>query len=264
MTSPPSATVAHAAERLHEALKASHMALFGRIEGARIEARTGYLLLVCPPLPIAELNGVWGDDPGDEQSAVKELAGALTEVERLGLPCSVQARAGQTPALEAEARRLGFDSEESLPAMVATPDGLGGVAGAELDIAQIADPEGLDEARALAAAGFEVPSDAFAPFFTSRVAAMPGLSLYVARANGTPVSTATSLVQGDAVGIFNVATPPKHRGRGYGAAVTRHAATDGFESGATFAWLQSNPMASSVYRRIGFRQVDTYTLLRRL
>src|SRR5439155_20525948 len=98
MTSPPSATVAHAAERLHEALKASHMALFGRIEGARIEARTGYLLLVCPPLPIAELNGVWGDDPGDEQSAVKELAGALTEVERLGLPCSVQARAGQTPA----------------------------------------------------------------------------------------------------------------------------------------------------------------------
>ena len=90
-----------AADRVHAALKASHTALFGRIEGARLEQRKGYLLLVCPPLPIAALNGVWADDPGDEQSAVNQLGEAIAEVEALGLPCSVQMRAGLTPALEA-------------------------------------------------------------------------------------------------------------------------------------------------------------------
>ena len=251
------------ADRVHAALKASHMALFGQIEGARLDQREGYLLLVCPPLPMAELNGVWADDPGDEQSAVSQLGEAIAEVEALGLPCSVQVRAGLMPALEAEAKRLGFDSEQSVPAMVAMADNLRDSVGTELQIARIDGAESLEEARALAAAGFEAPADLFAPFFTPRVAAMPGLSIYVARAEDKPVSTATSLVQGDAVGIFNVATPPQYRRSGYASALTIRAATDGLESGATFAWLQSTPAAASVYRRIGFRQVDTHTLLSR-
>ncbi len=53
------------------------------------------------------------------------------------------------------------------------------------------------------------------------------------------------------------------RRSGYASALTIRAATDGLESGATFAWLQSTPAAASVYRRIGFRQVDTHTLLSR-
>jgi Acetyltransferase (GNAT) domain len=252
-----------AADRVHAALKASHTALFGQIVGARLDQREGYLLLVCPPLPIAELNGVWADDPGDEQSAVNQLGEAIAEVEALGLPCSVQVRAGLMPALEAEAKRLGFESEELVPAMVAMADDLRGRGRTQLQIAQIDGAESLEEAHGLAAAGFEAPADMLAPFFTSKVAAMPGLSIYVARAEGKPVSTATSLVQGDAVGIFNVATPPQHRRSGYASALTIRAAIDGLESGATFAWLQSTPASASVYRRIGFRQVDTYTLLSR-
>ena len=252
-----------AADRVHAALKASYSALFGRIEGARFEQREGYVLLVCPPLPIAELNGVWADYPGEEQSAVNQLGEAIAGVEALGLPCSVQMRMGLTPALEAEAKRLGLDSEESVPAMVALADNLQGRGGTELEIARIDCAASLEEAQALAAAGFEASADLFAPFFTSKVAAMPGLSIYVARAEGGPVSTATSFVQGDAVGIFNVATPPQHRRSGYASALTIRAATDGLESGATFAWLQSTAAAASVYRRIGFRQVDTYMLLSR-
>ena len=154
--------------------------------------------------------------PGDEQSAVSQLGEAIAEVEALGLPCSVQMRVGLTPALEAEAKRLGFDS-----ARVGARDGRDGRRPAgprrygDCKSHGSTAPTNLEEAHALAAAGFEAPADLFAPFFTSKVAAMPGLSIYVARAEGTPVSTATSLVQGDAVGIFNVATPPQHRRSGY-------------------------------------------------
>ena len=260
---PGSGTIERPAERLHEALKTSFKDLFARLEGARIEERTGYLFLVCPLLPLPQLNGVWAQERKEEQTAVRELEEAITEIERLDLPCWVQTRAGRTPTLEAEARRLGFTSQESVPALLATPDDLHDIAGAGLEIARIADTAGLAQAQAVATAGFEAPLALFCPFYTPQVAATPGLSIYVALADGTPVSTAIGFTQGEAVGIFNVATPPKHRRRGYGTAVTARALSDGFKSGASFGWLQSSPLGESLYRRMGFRQVETYTLLSR-
>jgi len=260
---PGSGTVERHAERLHEALKTSFKDLFARLGGARIEERTGYLLLVCPLLPLPQLNGVWAQGPKDEQAAVHELEGAIAEIEQLGLRCWVQTRAGRTPSLEAEARRLGFTSQESVPALLATPDDLHDIAGAGLKIARIADTAGLAQAQAVATAGFEAPLALFCPFYTPQVAATPGLSIYVALADGTPVSTAIGFTQGEAVGIFNVATPPKHRRRGYGTAVTARAVSDGFKSGASFGWLQSSPLGESIYQRMGFQQVETYTLLSR-
>jgi predicted GNAT family acetyltransferase len=59
------------------------------------------------------------------------------------------------------------------------------------------------------------------------------------------------------------ATPGEHRGRGYGAALTAAAAQGGFASGADLAWLQSSAMGLSVYRRLGFREVERYVLLTR-
>jgi N-acetylglutamate synthase len=251
------------AERLHEALEASFIDLLPRLEGSRIEERAGYLFFVCPALPLPQMNGVWAKGPQEERAAVRELAGAVAEIEDLGLPCSVQTRAGRSPALEAEARRLGLTSKELVPGMVATADDLREVTSSEVEIARVADTTGLAEAQAVAAAGFEVPSDLFAPFYSPQVAATPGLSIFLGRADARPVSTATSFRQGEAAGIFNVATPPEYRRRGYGTALTARAARDGFEAAASFAWLQASPLGNSVYRRMGFRQVETYTLLSR-
>lgn len=52
-------------------------------------------------------------------------------------------------------------------------------------------------------------------------------------------------------------------GHGYGPALTAQAARDGFAAGAELAWLQSSAMGHSVYRRLGFRDVETYLLLTR-
>ncbi|MDQ3822084.1 MAG: GNAT family N-acetyltransferase, partial [Actinomycetota bacterium] len=115
----------------------------------------------------------------------------------------------------------------------------------------------------VAAAGFEAPAEVLAALYGEEVAALPGLSIYLGYDGDEPVSTAVGYVEDDAVGVFNVATPPEHRRRGFGATLTARAARDGFAAGAQFAWLQSSPAGESVYRRMGFRQVDTYNVFTR-
>jgi ribosomal protein S18 acetylase RimI-like enzyme len=126
-------------------------------------------------------------------------------------------------------------------------------------------PRFAEEARRLAtaAAGFGAPEAIFEPIYAADVFALDGFAGYVGRVGGEPVSTSVGYTVADTVGIFNVATPEEHRGRGYGAALTAAAARGGFAQGAELAWLQSSAMGLSVYRRLGFRDVGRYLLLTR-
>jgi N-acetylglutamate synthase len=108
--------------------------------------------------------------------------------------------------------------------------------------------------------GFGAPPEIFAPLYTPEVVEVEGLEIYVGRAGEVDVTTGVGFTVGDAVGIFTVATPPAHRGRGYGAAVTACAALEGFAAGAKFAFLQSSALGYRVYERLGFREVERYVL----
>jgi ribosomal protein S18 acetylase RimI-like enzyme len=133
----------------------------------------------------------------------------------------------------------------------------------EVEVREVRDEAGLAQALDLATRGFEIPAGWLDELYGARIAALPTLTTYVAFADGSPVSTGLSHAVGGSVGIFNVGTPPEHRGRGYGAAVTARAAADGLARGASPVWLQSSPMGASVYRRLGFRTVGTYRLYER-
>ena len=92
---------------------------------------------------------------------------------------------------------------------------------------------------------------------------MEGASWYVGRVGDSIVSTAVGITVDGATGVFNVATPPEHRGRGYGAALTSRVVRDGFAAGSRFAFLESSEIGYGVYRRLGFREVEQYVLLTR-
>ena len=250
------------AERLHEGLRRSFAEFFGRIEGARLEERSGYRLVVCPRLPFPGLNGIWADGP-NESAVVRELEGAIAELEQTGVPCWVEVRAGRTPAVERAAGRLGFTHEEMMPGMVVRREELRVVAGPELEVSRVLDETRLAVAATVAAAGFEAPPDALAALYTRDIAAIQGVSIYLAEADGRPVSTALAWQGDHGIGIFNVATPPEYRGRGYGRSVTAKAVEEGFASGADLGWLQASPLGEPVYRALGFRQVGTYLILGR-
>ena len=120
-------------------------------------------------------------------------------------------------------------------------------------------PADHDLRTAVAAAGFETDPDGLrkATRLFSRV---PGYRMYIGEVDDITVTTAVSIATGSGVGIFDVATPPEHRGHGYGAAITARAVRDGFTAGARFAWLQSSPEGFGVYERLGFQTVEEWGL----
>jgi hypothetical protein len=125
--------------------------------------------------------------------------------------------------------------------------------GPRFEIDWVKDLEALEEARQVAIAG-----DGTGPLpalYEPPVAAIPGVRIYVGRAEGRPVTTAMGWTANAATGIFQVATPPADRRRGYGGAVTSRAVLDGFATGADLAWLQPNPSGERLYRKLGFRPV---------
>jgi len=241
---------------MHEALCAASGRLAGALDGARFERRDGYELLVFPMFPLPSFNGIWAET----DAAAEDLESVQAEIKGMGLPFGVTVRGHRTPAVEERARSLGLTTELQTPGMVVTPEELR-LPDTELEILQIKTADGLAQALAVAATGFEIPAELLAALYLFEVAELEGIEYYLARLEEEDVCTAIGYTVDDAVGIFNVATPPKFRRRGYGSIVTAHAIRAGFDAGADFAYLQSSSLGESVYRRLGFRQVDVYTIL---
>jgi len=78
---------------------------------------------------------------------------------------------------------------------------------------------------------------------------------YLGYLNGEPVSTSTVFYGGGAAGIYCVATLPKARGKGIGAALTLKPLQDAREMDYRVGVLQSSEMGFNLYQKLGFRHL---------
>jgi predicted GNAT family acetyltransferase len=242
---------------LHQALEGAYERLYAGFGGARFERRGDLIVAVLPGVPIPQCNGAWVSE--DSASAADALAEAVAEVEAAGEWPWVQTRLGQERAQHA-AVALGLTHEERVPAMLVLPDEVVETdAGIEIEL--VAESE-IAETNAVLAESFGAPVELFSRF-SGAVHAMAEARWYVGRSGGAIVSTAIGFRCEGSTGVFNVATLSEHRGRGYGAAVTSRVLRDGFEAGSEFGYLQSSAIGHGVYRRLGFRDVEEYTLFTR-
>jgi ribosomal protein S18 acetylase RimI-like enzyme len=241
----------------HHALESVFERLYATLDGARFERRSDLIVAVCPAFPIPQFNGVWVAE--DSQAAVDALPRAIAEVEATGARAWVQTRAGHDRTRQA-ALDLGLTHAELIPGMVMRPDELV-EARASFPISLIAD-EDADETNDLLVRAFEAPKDLFEQFGES-LRRIEEVSWYVGRVDGAIVSTAVGFTVEGVTGIFNVATPPEHRGRGYGSVLTSRALRDAFDAGSQLAFLQTSELGHGVYRRLGFRDGEEYLLLTR-
>jgi hypothetical protein len=202
------------------------------------------------------LNGVWAEQVNPDPATVAAL---LDRVAATGLPHCLQLRPGCRPALAELAPMRGMIRHDDGPLMVVENPALLGRAQqvAGLEIRQLNPGEAQRHVQ-VAAAGFETNEQPFRQLVTPGVLGLPGVRCYLGEVGGHPVTTAIGVTLGAFVGIFNVATPPAQRRRGYGAAVTARAVTDGLAAGAAWSWLQSSPPGRRVYERLGFQTIESW------
>ncbi|HST18544.1 MAG TPA: GNAT family N-acetyltransferase [Gaiellaceae bacterium] len=232
--------------------------LHSTVAGASFARREGHVRLLLPSVPLPIFNGVLV-----ESEACAGVAESLEEVEACGVPCGVQLRARLDARAEAEAASRGLTQRTSMPGLAVAPDELVDAPTSGLEIAQAENEDDLMDAAGVSAAGFEGPIDVMRALYTPELLDLAGMAIYVGRVAGDPVTTAIGYRTSGDVGIFSIATPPEHRRRGYGAAITAHAVRAGFREGGDLAWLQTTAIGESVYRALGFRHVASHVMLTR-
>ena len=215
----------------------------------------GGVLSASTGIPVPSFNGVWSEVRDVETAPV------LAAVDRFragDLPWNVQLRPGCSDALAAELADRGLVVTADIPFMVLTdPSAAAAIRGAAA-IRPVDTFADLDAALRLMELGFGMPPELTREALPVRALVAPGCSTWLARVDGEDVSTALGVLDAEQVGIYNVATPERHRGAGHGAAVTARAVTDGFARGASTAYLQATPIGQPVYERLGFATVELW------
>ena len=209
-------------------------------------------------IEIPTLNGVWVESVNVDPEITASL---LDQVAATELPHCLQVRPAAVSQFAKLASARGMKRlDHSIPLMVLEdPDRLAmtqAVGG--LQIRELRPEEAALHAQT-AAVGFETPEEPFLRLTTPTVLALPGVHAYLGEVDGQAVTTGLGVVMDNYVGIFNIATPPESRRRGYGAAVTARAVEDAFKGGATWAFLQSSAPGFPIYQALGFRSLEDWT-----
>ena len=126
------------------------------------------------------------------------------------------------------------------------------------DIRRVDTPAGIEDHLQVAIVGFEMPEAIARAIVPLSFLGRPGFAVYVGYTDGVPVSSGLGIRSGDTIGVYNIATIPAYRRRGYGAAMTSRIAADGVAAGCDVAILQASEMGRAVYEALGYRTVVEY------
>lgn len=82
-----------------------------------------------------------------------------------------------------------------------------------------------------------------------------GNEVWLVEEDGVILGTGVFMRTDDHLGVYVMATPAEHRGRGVGTAVLQSAIEHHLESGLKFATLGATEMGYPIYEKLGFRTV---------
>lgn len=198
----------------------------------------------------------------DERRLLSEFENVIAEIEAAQAVPGITIVDNAGPALATKAIDSGFRDKHETVAMVLRPGSLRPIAATDLTISQIdsvdsnAKWETLDEIRGQA---FGVSREALSADDLSLLARHGLITAFLGQQGERPVTTIVLTSLNGFGSISNLATLPEHRGRGYGGAMMTHAIQHAFANGVDVVGLEAEPGAVSLYERLGFHRVATYT-----
>ncbi len=184
-----------------------------------------------------------------------DLVSARNAMEDSGVPWALYMRRGRDESL---LDRLGAETRSfTMPGMVLhpIPDH---TMPPELTISPVVDRAGHDTHVRMVADVFESTVEDIAAFTPLGLLDLDNVDIYLGHIDEEPVATSLAVTAGGVVTLFNVATVPDARRRGYGAAMTMAPALAARAGGIEVAALQSTEAGFPVYERLGYRTVVEY------
>jgi GNAT superfamily N-acetyltransferase len=235
-------------------------ATYARAVGGAVDDRPDMLVYVTG-LPAPWANGVKAPRlaPGDVDEAIKRVSGRLRSA---GVPGTWEVGPLATPAdLGDRLERTGVHREFDLEIMAAEIRAmdLDAPGPSELSIHRVAEESDHREWLRVMEVGFDMPEGHTETI--DRTVRAIGLDSdapwirFVGKAEGTAVASSGLMLFAGVAGVYNVATVPDARRRGFGAAMTTAAIRHAKDLGYRVAALGASAMGRGVYERMGFRDV---------
>lgn len=230
-------------------------ALLARACGGAVLERDD-VLAVCTGLPVPMLNqGFVKRPPADAEGSLLEMIDFFDDA---GVPFILRVREGVAPEAERAMEAMGLLYSDSVPGMAMFPIADAPPLPNGLSIEAVRDEAVLTRYQRVMAEGFGMPLDFAQRLLQPAFLRVTGFESYVALVKGEAVATSSLYCGAGVAGVYNVATLPDQRRRGYGEAMTWHAVTRGRERGCSVAILQASAMGKPVYEGMGFRTVAPY------
>ena len=130
---------------------------------------------------------------------------------------------------------------------------------AAFEIQRVGDETSLEDHQRVVTAGFGADPSVAEAMLGVGLLDRPECAVYVGYLDGEPVTAGLGWRTGRTIGVYNIATLPTARRRGFGEAMTARVVTDGEASGCDVAALQASSMGRPIYERMGFRLSVRYT-----
>jgi len=228
---------------------------FGRSPAGELITRAG-VTAYSSGIDYPIFNGAMADDVSVPDHAIRETVSWFRNrrLPFLWWVMPSQRGGGLVPRLEA----AGLHKSSEPPSMVLPLDRLEAPAppADELRVERVGNERGLEVfASTLNSGDFEAP-DRIAASLPRLLRPEPGdsrLALFLGYVRDEPVATSLRFLANGVVGIYGIATVPKARRRGIGAAMTYAALIDGRKAAdASFAVLSATRLGRPVYQRLGF------------
>jgi len=217
-----------------------------------VDDTPGFLRVHTPGVPESLLNLVMGyAAPGPATRAAIE--GAIAPFREHGLPFQWWLLLGTEPAgLRDTLRALGMQTWGGATAMalpLAEPERPYPPPARGVEIAPVATPDEAAAALGVIADVFYIPAGPMRRWCVDN----PAFRVYVARWEGEVVAALATMIAGETVGVYHVATRQGARRRGIAGNLAIRALRDARGAGASWATLTATPEARHLYEQLGFR-----------
>jgi GNAT superfamily N-acetyltransferase len=164
------------------------------------------------------------------------------------------------PEVNATLEARGFTRQRDLPVMLLEQGAPASWAPPQLHVREAREASIRADFQRVAFESFGYPLQLAPLALTDELLTLGHVTAFVGYLNGEACASSMLIVSGDVAGIYWVGTLAAARGKGFGAAVTAHAAAEGLARGARHVCLQASAMGAPVYERMGFTVARSYAV----